>query len=183
MALETSVYCSHSRRRLAWVAAVVLLGMVLMAGALRPFTPSKVVLYNETPSMPNGYYKLDNDPDMGAVKRDDIVVYPIPKNVLKLVRERRYIKPNVPLLKPLTAKPGDHVCTDNRRVVVNTKLLGYIPENDSNDLPLPWHRHCGRVPDGVFYSFSTHARSFDSRHYGPIPLSLVTATASPLWTW
>ncbi len=185
MVSKTCVYYLPFKPKIAWIAVVTLLGVVLLMAALNSssFSPHKLILYNTTASMPFGYYRLHHNATISDAKRGDIVVYPIPEKVLRLVLARNYVKADVPLMKPLTAVPGDYVCTQHRRVVVNKKVLGDIPYNDSQDRPLPYHRYCGHVPDGFFYSFSERPHSFDSRHYGPIPSSFVTATASPLWTW
>jgi conjugative transfer signal peptidase TraF len=85
-------------------------------------------------------------------------------------------------MKPVAAIPGDHVCTDNRKVLVNGKPFGRIREADSEGRALRWFHYCGLVKVGHVFTFSENPRSFDSRYYGPIDLSDILARAEPLWT-
>lgn len=166
-----------------WIVSSVLLCVVLCVVALTASDPKKYILYNSTLSLETGFYRLHHAPDIAHLQRDDIVVYAVPENVRSLVRDRQYLGNDIPLMKPYSASSGDYVCTEGHRVVVQEQTMGRIRDTDSQGRPLPWHRFCGRVPAGQFYSFSHHAASFDSRHYGPVPLTHIIAKATPLWTW
>ncbi len=178
-----SVCSSSDTLKPYWIVGSVLLTVVLCVVALTASDPKKYILYNSTLSLATGFYRLHHTPDIAHLQRDDIVVYVVPEHVRSLVRDRHYLGNDIPLMKPYSARPGDSVCTEGHRVVVHEQTLGLIRDTDSRGRPLPWHRFCGRVPAGQFYSFSPHAASFDSRHYGPVPLTDIIAKATPLWTW
>jgi len=181
--IKTCAFYSTRRYRWAFTIATTALGSTLFVLAFIDFTPRKHLLYNDSPSMPIGYYRLHSQRKAQDLTRGETVLYGIPEAAQALVQTRHYSNPDVPFLKPVTAMPGDQVCTEGRQVIVNKQALGRIRITDSNGRPLPWHRFCGPVPAGFFYSFTAHPNSFDSRHYGPVPLESIVARATPLWTW
>jgi hypothetical protein len=69
---------------------------------------------NITPSLPRGLYWLtsEHDPRVGSI----VVLFP-PPPIRKLIAERRYLPPALPLLKRVVALPGNTVCTDSGRYV------------------------------------------------------------------
>ncbi len=140
------------------------------------------LIYNTTPSIPVGIYRLHRDADTRPISVEDIAVYPIPESVIGLVEARRYIHPKNALIKPVVGERGDYVCTEGRAVVVNSSSYGRIREADSFGRPLPWFRFCGTVEDDVIFTFINDERSFDSRHYGPIKRADIIGRATPLWT-
>jgi len=168
------------RRHSPWLA-----GGVLLALACNPELYTSELarwMYNTTPSIPTGLYRLHRDAESRSLKAGDIAVYTLPNHVIALVMERRYMDPTHAIMKPVAAVPGDHVCTERRAVIVNGRSYGAIREADSARRPLPWFRFCGTVTEAVIFTFTQDERSFDSRHYGPVPREAVIARATPLWT-
>ena len=49
--------------------------------------------------------------------------------------------------------------------------------------PLPHDERCGRLPEGDVFVASHFATSFDSRTFGPVPLTDIRGTVTPLWTY
>ena len=91
-----------------------------------------------------------------------------------------------PLMKPIVAVPGDTVVVTAAGISVNGKLL-------PNSAPLSFdtrHRALQHWPFGkyrvepgtVWVISSYNARSYDSRYFGPIPLSLVEHRLTALMT-
>lgn len=179
---DSSVMYSMPGLRRYWP---VLAGGVLLMLAVMPSVYDAGLqqwMFNTTSSIPKGLYRLHHDGDRRPLIAGDIAVYSIPRAVLDLVIERRYLDPDHALMKPVTAKAGDHVCTDNRQVLVNNRPYGRVRETDSAGRALPWFRFCGTVTDGLFLTFINDDRSFDSRHYGPVKKADIVARATPLWT-
>ena len=75
-----------------------------------------------------------------------------------------------------------HVCIDNATVVVNGQTIGAVPHADSRGRPLTPFGFCGPVAPGTAFVATTTRLSFDSRYFGPVPLSSLTV-AIPLWTY
>lgn len=177
-------YATYWMRSTKRVWPVLVVGLVLLVLAVFSAThrPLQRWMYNATDSIPKGLYVLHYDTHSRPLRVGDIAVFAIPRGVLDIVIERRYIDPVFSLMKPIAAVAGDHVCTVQREVIVNRDSYGRIRPADSHGRPLPYFRTCGRVADDVIYTFTDDERSFDSRHYGPIKREDVIARATPLWT-
>ncbi len=138
------------------------------------------LLWNWTPSLPLGLYWVSPDAkaDVGA-----LVAFPVPGSVRALVRERRYLPPGAVLVKPIVAAADDDVCTDGGTLTVNGAPLGAVATEDTRGRPLPHDTRCGPLPGGVVFVASHLPTSFDSRTFGPVPLSELRGTVTPLWTY
>ena len=138
------------------------------------------LLWNWTPSLPLGLYWVSarREAHVGA-----LVAFPVPAAVSALVRERRYLPPGALLVKPVVARASDDVCTQGGTLTVNGALLGAIATEDTRGRPLPHDARCGPLPGGVVFVASHLPTSFDSRTFGPVPLSDLRGTVTPLWTY
>ena len=138
------------------------------------------LLWNWTPSLPLGLYWVSpgREVHVGA-----LVAFPVPAGVRALVRERRYLPPGAVLVKPVVARASDDVCTDRGTLTVNGAPLGAIATEDTRGRPLPHDTRCGPLPGGVVFVASHLRASFDSRTFGPVPLSELRGTVTPLWTY
>jgi type IV secretory pathway protease TraF len=87
------------------------------------------------------------------------------------------------LVKPIVAAPADDVCTDKGTLTVHGAPLGAIATEDPRGRPLPHDTRCGPLPEGVVFVASHMRESFDSRTFGPVPISEVRGTVTPLWTY
>lgn len=161
------------------VAGLALLG----CAAAWAFQGPTYLLYNASPSVPTGFYWLRHDTTEQSLRRGELVVFDAPGVGAQLIAQRGYLPAGYPLMKPVAATAGDVFCTDNRVVTVNDQRHGTVPEADGAGRVLPWWKHCGPVPSAYFVVLSLHARSFDSRHYGPIRADQIHARATPLWTY
>ncbi len=141
---------------------------------------------NDTESAPLGLW-LVKKTDAAQLGRGALVeVCPPAAAVVDWMRERGYLGEGgcdikvVPLLKPIRAIAGDVVeLQPGRRARVNgaelpnTQALPFMPAH-------PAGRYV--VQPGQVWIFSSYsAGSFDSRYFGPVPLSQVRGIARPLW--
>lgn len=141
---------------------------------------------NFTDSAPHGLWlvrALDGKP----VKRGELVeICPPATLVVQLMGQRGYLSPGncagsdvTPLLKPVSAVPGDTIhlqhgqpVTVNGVVLPNTSAMPAIPA---------WPDGTYIVQPGQAWLFSSYsAGSFDSRYFGPVELASVRGTASPV---
>ena len=92
----------------------------------------------------------------------------------------------MPLLKPIVAKAGDVVDVSDHGIAVNGSLLrNSAPLRvDTKGRPLPaWGFGCYVVAPGtVWVASSYNPRSFDSRYFGPVPISAIRDYVHPLVT-
>ena len=80
-------------------------------------------------------------------------------------------------------RADDDVCTDGGTLTVNGAPLGAIATEDTLGRPLPHDTRCGPLPGGVVFVASHLPTSFDSRTFGPVPISELRGTVTPLWTY
>jgi conjugative transfer signal peptidase TraF len=140
------------------------------------------LLWNWTPSLPPGLYWLSPG-GRSRVKVGALVAFPVPRNVRDLVAARNYLPPGALLIKPVVAMAQDWVCTEGGTLTVNGAPLGAIPTEDSGRRALPREERCGPVSEGLVFVASHYATSFDSRTFGPVTLSDIRGTVTPLWTY
>jgi conjugative transfer signal peptidase TraF len=152
------------------------------AALLVPILASAIgsaLTWNLTPSIPRGLYvRLPGlAPRVGST-----VEFPIPLMAKSLVSERRYLPGGADLVKTVVAVPGDEVCLQQGRFEVRGRVIAAIREIDSRGRPLHPFGFCGPVPPGHAFVATTAPLSFDSRYFGPVPLSTLTVV-KPLWTF
>jgi conjugative transfer signal peptidase TraF len=163
-----------SRLRLIVLVAVV--ALALTAGAI---VLARRLMWNGTPSVPKGLYLLRPS---AAATVGSTVVLPIPRSMRRLIAERRYLPESYDLMKRVVALPGDVVCLDGGDYRVNGRRIARIRAVDSRLRPLPLYNFCDRVPRGQAFVATGAPLSFDSRYFGPVPLSTLTVV-TPLWTY
>lgn len=116
----------------------------------------------------------------------------LPPEVAARARQRGYLPDGscptggAPVGKAVAALAGDTVAvTDLGSFVNGAPLPKSAPlARDSQGRPMPRVRGRVVLPAGTAWLHSGHSpRSFDSRYYGPVPLSGVQGELVPLLTW
>jgi len=158
---------SFSCRR--FITAFAAAGAAFAACASLAFVISSRLTYNVSASLPTGFYVLDDPHE--PISRGDVVQFKPPLSVAPLIAQRSYLPAGYRLLKRVVALPGDTVCCEQGRFVINGVLFERIPPNDSKGRPLTPSRFCGQLPDGVAVVATTSPMSFDSRFFGPVPIA------------
>ena len=168
-----------SRRVLAGASSLLLAAVVTWFAGLR---------VNLSGSMPIGVYRVSTGPAV----RGAMVLACLPIDVVVFARSRGYVPSGrcpgatAPIGKVILAMVGDSVDVTaeglrvNGRSVRNTKPLTVAAAG----------RTLSRFPDGTYvvgrdevWLYSPYSkRSFDSRYFGPLPLSCVLNRVLPLWT-
>lgn len=139
------------------------------------------ITFNVSPSAAQGFY-LVRQIDVVAV--GDLVLVQVPEAFESMVVERRYIGPNVPLLKRIVALSGDHVCHRGGAVFVNGRYIASALRSDSAGRRMPIWRGCRTLENDEFFALMEGVEtSLDSRYFGPLDRKLVLGTAEPLWLW
>jgi conjugative transfer signal peptidase TraF len=111
-----------------------------------------------------------------------IVTFSPPSAAAPLITARGYLRRGASLLKIVVALGGDAVCIDGDAFSVNGLLIGVVSRADSVGRPLRPFRFCGLVAPGLAFVATGAPLSFDSRYFGPIPVSSLTV-AVPVWTY
>lgn len=143
---------------------------------------------NTSPSVPVGLWLLEQPAGIG--RGQVVAICPPASPPFLEARARGYFvdgdcsSGTEPLLKPIAAVAGDTVEVTGRAVVVNGQPLANSAPlaADGAGRPMPAVRHVHQVPAGMVWVVSSHhAGSFDSRYFGPLPVSAIQAAARPVW--
>jgi conjugative transfer signal peptidase TraF len=139
----------------------------------------RLFVWNVSPSLPRGLYVLR----LAATPlRGSIVTFQPPPRVAALIAVRAYLPSGACLLKLVVGLPGDKACVGRESFFVNGRALGSVASRDSMGRPLSPASFCGVVPAGLAFVATPAPLSFDSRYFGPVPLSSLTV-AVPVWTY
>lgn len=135
------------------------LGVAFLAASALP----DAVIYNASPSMPQGFYTRTNAP----VVLGSIVTVRARDVALAYASARHFTDANDRFLKRVAALSGDMVCARDGVVIVNRTVVAERRALDSSGRALPAWSGCRRLADEVLLIGNT-ADSFDGRYWGPI---------------
>lgn len=148
--------------------------LVIALAVLLAVVSTRWVRLNVSHSLPVGLYWLSAVPV--ELPRGAFVVLDVPRSIQHLWLSW------VPLLKPVAGIPGDVVCHQEARLMING--TDYGPVVGTHGKPLPHlETGCQTVPVGMVLLASQAPKSLDSRYFGLTPVATVTAQATPLLTW
>jgi len=136
-------------------------------------------VWNLTPSVPMGMYLARRG---APLARGSLVAFTPPAGAAATIDARHYLPRGVGLLKHLVALPGDRVCIDDRSYSVDGHPVGGVAPADTLGRHLDPYVYCGLVPDGLAFVGTSAPLSFDSRYFGPVPLSSLTVVEA-VWTF
>ena len=145
----------------------VLILIFIVISSLQYILP-KYIIVNKTPSIREGVYLLLPYDEKIPLEIGDIVVFDIPKDVKKFIKERQYISDNThTFIKKVGATEGMKIEVKNKKLFINGIKSGNISLTDSLKRPLPQIENFV-VSKGCFFPVGTHIQSFDGRYYGEI---------------
>jgi conjugative transfer signal peptidase TraF len=168
------------------------MGVLVVAGFVCLFVVRDTPLrLNLSASIPPGWYVAQGVGVGGRVRRGTLVAVCLPVVVAGWGRARGYLHRGscaggtAPVGKPVFAIGGDTVTVGSSGLELNGNRVPCTePLSHDSD-----GRHLPRVPDGRYvvqpgevWLVSTYSlRSWDSRYFGPVPVSAVISALSPLW--
>jgi conjugative transfer signal peptidase TraF len=164
------------RAGLARLAGIVTLGTILAVVAARV---GHRMVWNLSASVPRGLYLVKTGAEC---RRGSLVSFPPPPGVAPTVYSRGYLPSGAGLLKRVVGLPGDRVCISGAGYYANGVRLGDVARSDSRGRPLAPFLFCDAVPPGYAFVATAARLSFDSRYFGPLPVSSLTIV-EPLWTY
>jgi conjugative transfer signal peptidase TraF len=85
-------------------------------------------------------------------------------------------------VKRVVALKGDRVCAVKRVVSIDGYVAAKQLKADREGRPLPEWNGCRTLGSGeVFLLMESVPDSFDSRYFGPVPISSIIGKLTPLW--
>jgi conjugative transfer signal peptidase TraF len=171
-------------RRLHPVSILYAGSVLLLASAVAAHLAGLRVCTSE--SLPLGLYRAHH----GPVARGSLVLVCLPHKAAALALERGYVPPgrcpggSAPLGKVVLAVAGDRLSFDAGGIRLDGEQVPASAPlgRDAAGRLLP-HAPFGQqvLPSGALWIHSPfHSRSFDSRYFGPVPVSEVEAVLTPV---
>ncbi len=149
--------------------------------ALPVWNPPNIrLIWNASASVPVGLYRIVPG---NHVEVTDLAVVMPPDGLAGFLDERRYLPRGLPLLKRVLALGGTEVCRVANAIIAYDMSYGRALERDREGRPLPVWQGCRTLADGeAFFMNWDSPDSFDSRYFGPLPVTTIVGKALPLWT-
>lgn len=170
------------RRRLR-ITAIALAALGVIIATHRPRSDA-AILYNDSPSVPRGFWLRTSTP-VAQVRVGDVIAFRPPKAADSYLRRAmpEYLH-RQSIIKYVVATVGNTICRHGRHFSVNGHQLGNAYLRDRNGVPLPRWTGCDTLTRHQLAVFSNRIpNSFDSRYYGAIPDRNVLGVYRPLLTW
>ena len=138
-------------------------------------------IWNASASVPIGLYRLR---PTGQLFATELVAVEPPDPLAAFLESRLYLPRGVPLLKQVSALPGQTVCREELAITIDKSAVGDARAQDSRGRALPDWQGCHILAAGeVFLMNRRSADSLDGRYFGVLPSSAIIGKAEPLWTW
>lgn len=160
------------KKPICLLIAFSLLGMGLASSIKLP----KKLVYNASESAPIGLYWIDRK----RAKRGDFVYAHAPGSMQEMMLSRRYLPPNVALIKKVVGISGDQVCRFGAAVFVNRVKVAEALSSDASGSPMPRWKGCRVLSENEIFLLQDHPKSFDGRYFGPIDRGLIIGRATLL---
>ncbi|MGC8477913.1 MAG: conjugative transfer signal peptidase TraF [Acetobacteraceae bacterium] len=176
-------------RTAAGVGAFLIAGGVLAGGGYAHIAGYRL---NTTPSLPMGLWRQTSTAPVRLARGEVVTFCPPASAPFELGHRRGYIAPGgCPsglelMMKPIAALPGDTVTVSTAGIAVDgTPIAHSRPlSRDNEGRPLrAMAAGTYAVPAGEIWLVSSfNSRSYDSRYFGPVPITAVRALARPILT-
>jgi conjugative transfer signal peptidase TraF len=147
-----------------------------LLAVLCPKAGAPVILWNASPSVPIGLYRLTSRPSQTVA----LAVIRLPEPLRMLAETRGYLGKGALLIKPV-AGAADTVCRHSALVTINGRIAARARTLDAAGRSLPAWSGCVRLRATDIFVLSADADSFDSRYMGPIDSAQVVGFALPIW--
>jgi conjugative transfer signal peptidase TraF len=134
------------------------------------------IVYNDTASMPVGFYlRSDDEVALGAIVTVEV------HEVAHAYALERGAGSDFRLLKRIAATDGNIVCADGDQITIDGEVRAFRSARDSNGRPLPSWSGCVELSEGQYLVLGDSADSFDSRYFGVVSASNIEGVWRPLF--
>jgi conjugative transfer signal peptidase TraF len=160
----------------AWLAG----GVVVAALTSAALPMMRLLVWNATPSVPTGLYRIGGTDGLRIGER--VAIDP-PATLRTYLAKRGYLPVEVPLLKEVAALSGQTVCRSERMLTIDGRIVGTARLLDSRGRRLPVWKGCHTLRRGDIFVMNLRAPgSFDGRYFGIMSREVVIGRAVPVWT-
>ena len=184
MAMPESTAMSR-QRSFALITLSVAAGLLIVFFAAGRIGGLRV---NTTPSEPLGLWRIV-PLTRSVLPGETVFVCPPENTAMRVARQRGYLRPGLcpggfgPLIKTVIAVAGQRVDVTDRIAIDGVPIASSrIMEKDGQGRSLQ-HDQSGMVRPGEVYLHSDFMGSWDSRYFGPVPVSGVLGLAQEVLTY
>ncbi len=170
-------------------------GLMLLAAFLFGLLIPSRFSVTMTPSLVHRVYLISRIQDAREIKKDSYVLFTLRKSYRRngqpvdvmsaVVLEEKHAdgKPSVPapVMKIARCIPGDYLKVTDRRYYCNNEYLGTAKEHSLKGEKVENFVYDGVIPQGKLFVMGEHRDSFDSRYFGFIEVTNVTAIGHAVW--
>lgn len=157
-----------------YALALVLSGSAALFGLV--FDPPAKVVWNRTPSAPEGLYWLRDEP----FTKGRWVVLSARSGPAKWAEARGFVGKDWPLLKQVSGVPGDKICRQGAHVFVNDEHVATALFSDQKGRDLPVWDGCVTLKNREVFLLSPHPSSLDGRYFGAVREADILGVAVPI---
>lgn len=157
------------------IIAIVVSVTGLAAAMTYEFAPR--VIWNASPSAPIGLYRIEQNP---PVIGDFVLVSPS-GHAAELIKNRRYLPPDIPLLKRVAAMSGGEICRECERIFINKFHVADAFLVDSIGRDMPRWSGCFTLQSDEVFLLNDHERSLDGRYFGTTKRDQIIGVAIPVF--
>lgn len=168
---------SRQQRHAVAIICVGTLGVAMAAASLTISRPALV--WNFSPSVPEGLYRLDNR----LWSRGDLVALRPVGLARQTLNEFGALRPGQLLVKRVAASGGDVVCREGDIVSINGLRASVAKRRAGGERPLPVWSGCSTLAATAVFLLGDHPASLDSRYFGPVSTSDIVGVIRPLVTF
>ncbi|MHB2266295.1 S26 family signal peptidase [Aliihoeflea sp. 2WW] len=162
------------------VTLITMLAGAALVAAPALHRPDVRVIWNASASVPVGLYRIV---PAGKIAVTDLAVVMPPDELAAFLDERGYLPRGLPLIKRVLALSGTTVCRSGAEIVAYGTTYGEARALDTRGRPLPVWQGCRTLLAGeAFFMNWDSPDSFDSRYFGPLPVSALVGRAVPVWS-
>ena len=142
--------------------------------------PDLRFIWNASASVPVGLYRIV---PADRIEVTELAVVMPPDELADFLAERGYLPRGLPLIKRVLALAGTEVCRHDSTITAYGATYGDARALDTHGRPLPVWQGCRTLGEGqAFFMNWDSPDSFDSRYFGPLPVSTIVGRAVPVWT-
>ncbi|MEZ5367559.1 MAG: S26 family signal peptidase [Bryobacterales bacterium] len=149
---------------------------VVSIASVVTFPPTLV--WNASASAPIGLYRIERNERLEV---GDFVLVRPEEELAKLIAERSYLPENIPLLKRVSALPGDEICRESQAIFINNVRVADALIFDSLGRIMPSWSGCFTLESDESFLLNDPENSLDGRYFGATEVTDVIGVARPVW--
>lgn len=154
------------------VLILAALGAALVVSGFVFDVPDRLV-WNRTASAPIGLYWLSHRPP----SRGDWVVVSRRSAPARWAQTHGFVGPDWPLLKQISALPGDEICRHGAQISINGQPAADALTRAASGVFMPVWTGCLTLGADEIFLLNDHPRSLDGRYFGVTPQADVDGVA------